>query len=147
MNSLALLIENSDWNSTKKFSLLHLQISDSIFSVRQKARNTFAKIKYDSRIDKEENLKLKANKIKNELQIEQQKNRNQLLYFLVVLSITIGGFTYNFLIIKNKKDKIKTSYNTEIRIAKNYTMNSPMMFFRQWHLLKLKICHRMKTKM
>ena len=96
---------------------MHLQISDSIFSVRQKARNTFAKIKYDSRIDKEENLKLKANKIKNELQIEQQKNRNQLLYFLVVLSITIGGFTYNFLIIK-KKDKIKTSYNTEIRIAK-----------------------------
>jgi hypothetical protein len=118
LNSLALLIENSVGNSTKKFSLLHLQISDSIFGVRQKARNTFAKIKYDSRIDKEENLKLKANKIKNELQIEQQKNRNQLLYFLVALGITITGFSSNYLIAKNKKDKIKTSYDTEIRIAK-----------------------------
>lgn len=118
LDSLALLIENSVGNSTKKFSLLHLQISDSIFSVRQKARNTFAKIKYDSRIDKEENLKLKANKIKNELQIEQQKNRNQLLYFLIALGITITGFSSNYLIAKNKKDKIKTSYDTEIRIAK-----------------------------
>ena len=118
LNSLALLIENSVGNSTRKFSLLHLQISDSIYSVRQKARNTFAKIKYDSKIDKEENLKLKANKIKTELQLEQQKNRNQLLYFLFALGITIAGFSSNYLIAKNKKDKIKTSYDTETRIAK-----------------------------
>ena len=118
LNSLALLIENSVGNSTRKFSLLHLQISDSIYSVRQKARNTFAKIKYDSKIDKEENLKLKANKIKTELQLEQQKNRNQLLYFLFALGVTIAGFSSNYLIAKNKKDKIKTSYDTETRIAK-----------------------------
>ena len=118
LNSLALLIENSVGNSTRKFSLLHLQISDSIYSVRQKARNTFAKIKYDSRIDKEENLKLKANKIKTELQLEQQKNRNQLLYFIFALGVTIAGFSSNYLIAKNKKDKIKTSYDTETRIAK-----------------------------
>lgn len=118
LNSLALLIENSVGNSTRKFSLLHLQISDSIYSVRQKARNTFAKIKYDSKIDKEENLKLKANKIKTELQLEQQKNRNQLLYFIFALGVTIAGFSSNYLIAKNKKDKIKTSYDTETRIAK-----------------------------
>jgi hypothetical protein len=118
LEALVLLIQSSTGNQSKNYSEKYIQLNDSITKARQKARNTFAKIKYDSRIDKEENLKLKANKIKNELQIEQQKNRNQLLYFLVVLSITIGGFTYNFLIIKNKKDKIKTSYNTEIRIAK-----------------------------
>ena len=118
LEALVLLIQSSTGNQSKNYSEKYIQLNDSITKARQKARNQFAKIKYDSRIDKEENLNLKANKIKNELQIEKQKNRNQLLYFLVVLSITIGGFTYNFLIIKNKKDKIKTSYNTEIRIAK-----------------------------
>lgn len=118
LEALVLLIQSSTGNQSKNYSEKYIQLNDSITKARQKARNQFAKIKYDSRIDKEENLKLKANKIKNELQIEQQKNRNQLLFFIVVLGITITGFSSNYLIAKNKKDKIKTSYNTEIRIAK-----------------------------
>jgi len=118
LEALVLLIQSSTGNQSKNYSEKYIQLNDSITKARQKARNQFAKIKYDSRIDKEENLKLKANKIKNELQIEKQKNRNQLLYFLVALGITITGFSSNYLIAKNKKDKIKTSYDTEIRIAK-----------------------------
>ncbi|MFM2368621.1 MAG: hypothetical protein RL619_921 [Bacteroidota bacterium] len=118
LKSLTLLIENSIGNQSKKFSLLHLRINDSINVVRQKAKNQFAKIKYDSKKEKEENLKLKAQKAENALQLAQQKNRNQLLYFAVGISILISIFIFNFLIAKNKREKIKTSYNTEIRIAK-----------------------------
>jgi signal transduction histidine kinase len=118
LKSLALLIENSIGNQSKKFSLLHLRINDSINKVRQKAKNQFAKIKYDSKKEKEENLKLKAQKAENALQLEQQKNRNQLLYFAVGIIILISIFISNFLVAKNKREKIKTSYNTEIRIAK-----------------------------
>jgi signal transduction histidine kinase/Flp pilus assembly protein TadD len=118
LKSLTLLIENSIGNQSKKFSLLHLRINDSINVVRQKAKNQFAKIKYDSKKEKEENLKLKAQKAENALQLAQQKNRNQLLYFAVGISILISIFISNFLIAKNKREKIKTSYNTEIRIAK-----------------------------
>lgn len=118
LEALASLIQTSTGNQSKNYSEKYIQLNDSIDKARQKSRNQFAKIKYDSRIAKEENLKLKANKIKTELQLEQQKNRNQLLYFLVTIGITITGFSSNYLITKNKKDKIKTSYDTEIRIAK-----------------------------
>jgi signal transduction histidine kinase len=118
LKSLALLIENSIGKESKKFSLLHLKINDSINQVRQKAKNQFAKIKYDSKKEKEENLKLKAQKAENALQLEQQKNKNQFLYFVVVLIIALSIFILNFLVTKNKREKIKTSYNTEIRIAK-----------------------------
>lgn len=118
LEALAALIQTSTGNQSKNYSEKYIQLNDSINKARQKSRNQFAKIKYDSRIAKEENLKLKANKIKTELQLEQQKNRNQLLYFLVTIGITITGFSSNYLITKNKKDKIKTSYDTEIRIAK-----------------------------
>jgi signal transduction histidine kinase len=118
LKSLALLIENSIGKESKQFSLLHLKINDSINQVRQKAKNQFAKIKYDSKKEKEENLKLKAQKAENALQLEQQKNKNQFLYFVVVLIIALSIFILNFLVTKNKREKIKTSYNTEIRIAK-----------------------------
>ena len=55
LKSLALLIENTIGNESKEFSLLHLIINDSINQVRQKAKNQFAKIKYDSKKEKEEN--------------------------------------------------------------------------------------------
>jgi signal transduction histidine kinase len=118
LKSLALLIGNSIGNESKKFSLLHLHINDSINKVRQKAKNQFAKIKYDSKKEKEENLQLKAQTAENALQLEQQKNRNQLLYFAVGILILISISISNFLVAKNKREKIKTSYNTEIRIAK-----------------------------
>jgi signal transduction histidine kinase len=118
LKSLALLVENSIGNESKKFSMLHLHINDSINKVRQKAKNQFAKIKYDSKKEKEENLKLKAQKAENALQLEQQKNKNLLLYFIVGIIIMISIFISNFLVAKNKREKIKTSYNTEIRIAK-----------------------------
>ena len=118
LKSLALLIENTIGNESKEFSLLHLKINDSINQVRQKAKNQFAKIKYDSKKEKEENLKLKAQKAENALLLEEQKNKNQFLYFVVAIIIILSLFVSNFLISKNKREKIKTSYNTEIRIAK-----------------------------
>jgi two-component sensor histidine kinase len=118
LKSLALLIENSIGDRSKKFSMLHLRLTDSINKVRQKAKNQFAKMKYDTKIEKEENLKLKAQKAENALQLEQQKNRNQLLAFVVGITILISIFIAHFLIAENKREKIKTSYTTEIRIAK-----------------------------
>lgn len=116
--SLALLIQASTGTESKKYSLKHLQISDSIKKVRQKAKNNFAKIKYDSKIEKEENLNLKTQKIEDTLQLEKQKNKNLVLYFIVGFGFTITSFIYYYLVAKNKREKIKSSYTTEIRIAK-----------------------------
>jgi signal transduction histidine kinase len=115
LRSLELLIKNSSGNKSKAFSLHYLHINDSINKIRQKSKNEFAKIKYDSKKQKEENLKLKAQKI---LQHEQQQKSYLILYFIVAIIILISIFIANFLVAKNKREKIKTSYTTEIRIAK-----------------------------
>ena len=115
LECLEFLIQNSPGNRSKEFSKLYLKINDSIYKVRLKAKNQFAKIRYDSTKEKNENLKLKAQTI---VQQEQQHNKNSLLYFVVGVIITMSILVGNFLVAKNKREKIKSAYNTEIRIAK-----------------------------
>jgi signal transduction histidine kinase len=115
LECLKILIENNTGNKSKKYSLLYIKINDSIYKVRLKAKNQFAKIRYDSTKEKDENVKLKAQTI---LQQKEQHNRNLLLYFIVGIIITMSILVGNFLVAKNKRAKIKSSYNTEIRIAK-----------------------------
>jgi Flp pilus assembly protein TadD len=115
LECLEFLIQNSPGDRSKDFSKLYLKINDSIYKVRLKAKNQFAKIRYDSTKEKNENLKLKAQTI---LQQEQQHNKNLLLYFVVGVIITMSILVGNFLVAKNKREKIKSAYNTEIRIAK-----------------------------
>ena len=116
--ALALLIKYTEGSESKKYSLLHMQINDSITKVRQKAKNQFAKVKYDAKKEKEENLNLKTQKIEDALQLERQKNKNLILYFIVAIIISFATFIYYYLVAKNKREKIKTTYDTEIRIAK-----------------------------
>lgn len=118
LESLTLLIKSSSGNQSKSFSEKYILLNDSIVKVRQKARNQFAKIKYDSKKEKNENHILKTQKAEKELELEKHKNRNLLLYFLMLTGFLSTVFLYNFLKAINKKEKIQTSYDTETRIAK-----------------------------
>ena len=118
LTSLKLLIQNSSGNQLKKYSLDYIRINDSLVKARQKAKNQFAKIKYDSKKDKEENLRLKTQKAETALELEKEKNQNLVLNFLVITGILSTIFLYYFLKAVNKKEKIQTSYDTETRIAK-----------------------------
>lgn len=118
LESLKLIIENSTEDQLKISSLNYIQINDSLVKARQKAKNQFAKIKYDSKLDKAENLLLKTQKIDTTLELEKQKNQNLILNFLVITGILATIFLYYFLKAINKKEKIETSYDTETRIAK-----------------------------
>ena len=118
LDALALLIQTSTENRLKNYSEKYIQLNDSITKARQKAKNQFAKIKYDSKKEKEENLLLKNQKVENLLEIEIQKNHNLFLYFIILVSIISTIFLYYFLKTLSKKEKIQTSYDTETRIAK-----------------------------
>ncbi len=115
LDILRFLIENNTGNKSKKYALIYLSLNDSIQKVRQKAKNQFAKIKYDFKKEKEENEILKAQRA---LEQEQQKNKTLLFYFIISIGTITTLFIYYYLINKNKKEKIKVSYNTEVRIAK-----------------------------
>lgn len=118
LKSLVQLIKISSGNESKIYAEKYIRINDSIVKVRQKARNQFAKIKYDSKKEKEENLLLKTQKVEAALELEQQKNSNLILIFITVIGILSTIFLYYFLKSRNKKEKIQTAYETETRISK-----------------------------
>ena len=117
-NALANLIEKSEGKELKKYSVAYIKIIDSIVTGRQSAQNQFTAIKYNSRIDKAENLQLKIQKAENDLEIERQKNRTIISYAIIVCAIGLTFFLTIYLSIKGKKEKNNAIYESEIRISK-----------------------------
>jgi len=118
LTSLKLIIQNSSDIALKKYSTKYVNLVDSIFEVRQKVKNQFARVKYDSKREKNENLKLKTHKAENELQLERQKNRNIISYIIIAISLSLIIVLYLYLNSRGKKEKIEATYKSETRIAK-----------------------------
>ena len=118
LTSLKLIIQNSSDIALKKYSTKYVNLVDSIFEVRQKVKNQFARVKYDSKREKNENLKLKTHKAENELQLERQKNRNIISYIIIAISLGLIIVLYLYLTSRGKKEKIEATYKSETRIAK-----------------------------
>ena len=101
----------------QKYSDVYISLNDSIDRVRQKAKNQFAKIRYDARQATEENLRLKAEHAQNELEIERTANRSIIL-FLIVFFLIITGMLFYFLIKKRHRiENIMTADKAQERMA------------------------------
>jgi signal transduction histidine kinase len=118
LESLKLLIKNSPRNQSEKFTDKYFRINDSLNKATQKAKNQFAKIKYDSTKEKNENQLLKTQKIEDALELAQQKNRNYVSYFFIFMGILSTSFLYYYLKNKSKKEQQKAVYESETRISK-----------------------------
>ncbi|MFV8356779.1 ATP-binding protein [Flavobacterium sp. XS1P32] len=115
LTCLQLLIELNSGATAKNYALQYLHLNDSITKVRQRAKNQYAKIRYDSKKEREENLQLKVQKIEQEA---TQKKKN-IFFYLIVGTITAIGIVITYLLLaKNKREKVKATYATEIRISK-----------------------------
>jgi len=117
LQSLKLLTKTSQGDNLKKYSEQFIQLSDSIEKVRMTAKNQFARVKYYSKKDKSENLQYKAEKAKNELQLERQKNRNIISYIILFFTTIFSLFLYCYLTIKGKKEKNDAILKSEMRIS------------------------------
>lgn len=118
LEALKLVLKTSTNKELKQNSIIYTNLVDSIFEVHQKAKNKYARIKYDSKNEKSENLELRIQKAKNELQIEKQKNRNIISYIVIILSLSLIVVLYYYLTSKVNKDKIEATYKNETRFAK-----------------------------
>lgn len=116
-NSLALLIGKSEGEELKKYSKAYIKIIDSILTDIKNNKTQLSVIKYKSKIDKDENLKLKAEQIENELQLEQHKNRNIISYIVITIIIDLILFLSLYLILKGKKEKKQAIIESEMRIS------------------------------
>ncbi|WP_195760011.1 ATP-binding protein [Flavobacterium sp. LC2016-23] len=118
LRTLGLLIKNNSGTELKRNSITYVELTDSIFEIKQKAKNLFARIKYDSKKEKEENLKLKSRKIKNELQLARQENQNIISYIIILAALVFIIILYFYLTSRANREKLKATYHSETRISK-----------------------------
>jgi len=118
IQSLDLLIKSSEGNDLKKYSLQFIAIVDSANEDKLKSKNQFARIKYDAKQDKFENLQLKSQKAENDLQLERQKKRKIVSYIIIVCSAGLSLLLYFYLSLKSRKERNNEIIQSEIRISK-----------------------------
>jgi len=116
LKALSLLISNG---SGTHYAKKYISLNDSIIKIRNNFKNKFAKIKYDSKKEKDENQKLKLERVENLLALQTAKYQK-------IVGIISVSFLSIFIVIliryfrhKSRIEKIKTAYDTETRIAKN----------------------------
>jgi signal transduction histidine kinase len=117
LESLFFLI-NNPLVDAKKYTLKYASLNDSITKVRNKSKNQFAKIKYDSKKANEENLKLKTQNAESDLQIEKEKSQKYISFIGILLLLTGIIYIVSYFRNKNKRERIEATYNTETRISK-----------------------------
>ena len=116
LKALSFLISNG---SGTKYAQKYISINDSIISVRNNFKNKFAKIKYDSKKEKDENQKLRLEKAENLLSLQEAKY--QRIFYIIGIASLFFLLLYlrKFYQNRNRIEKIKTAYDTETRIAKD----------------------------
>jgi len=118
LEALSFLMSNNHKQGKNKYALQFIALNDSITKVRNNAKNQFAKIKYDSKKEKEENQKLKLEKAENSLQLERVKIQRLLSILGVTLLIMSIIVIIRYFRNKTKREKEKAVYDTETRISK-----------------------------
>jgi len=102
----------------KTYYHTYLHLNDSLQNAKQIAKNQFAKIKYDSEKNREENSQLKIISAEKQLEIQKIKTNNILLF---TSGSTIFVILLVFIYYKRKKYQIEKRvevYKTEKRISK-----------------------------
>lgn len=118
LDALDKLISLDNSKDVKKYFASYLRINDSLKTAEVKTKNKFAKLKYDSEKNREENLELKIVTSQKELELEKEKTQNIIGAFssgIVVLGLLLVGYYRKQ---KHTQEKRAEVYKTETRIAK-----------------------------
>ncbi|MFD1294210.1 tetratricopeptide repeat protein [Lutibacter holmesii] len=102
----------------KGFYTRYVYINDSLNTAKNYAKNTYAKLKFDSEQNREENYRLKISSAENELALQKEQTRNTIgavsMGAILVMLFIYGYFRKQ----KHQQEKRAEVYQTETRIAK-----------------------------
>lgn len=118
LEALEKLINLGDFKNLKGYYSTSIRISDSLNKAKEYSRNKFAKLKYDNKKNREENLQLKIVSATKELELQKEKTRNILGAFS--MGVVVLGFI-GFEFYRKKKhnlEKREEVYKMETQIAK-----------------------------
>ncbi|MBB4801545.1 signal transduction histidine kinase [Flavobacterium nitrogenifigens] len=118
LEALQILISNNNSPQDTKYVKKYFTLNDSIIKVRNNFKNKFAKIKYDSKKEKDENEKLRLEKAENQLSLQRASYMRIVFAIVFVFLVILIAILIRYFKNKNKAIELKTSYDTETRIAK-----------------------------
>ncbi len=118
LEALQILISNDHSPKKHKYVQKYFTLNDSIIKVRNNFKNKSAKIKYDSKKEKDENEKLRLEKAENLLALQKEKYLRIVLVIIFIFLVILIAILIRYYKNKNKTIGIKASYETETRIAK-----------------------------
>ena len=104
IEALKFMITSSEPITAKQLALQQIALTDSIYKVRQSAKNQFVKIKYDSKKAIEEK--------------EHHKTQKELVVVILITVIILAVLLLLFLRYRNRQKLKGSVYATETRIAK-----------------------------
>ncbi|MEO7978628.1 ATP-binding protein [Flavobacterium sp.] len=119
LRALQFLISNDFNKQSIKYAQKYIVLNDSIIKIRNNYKNKFARIKYDSKKEKDENQKLRLEKAENLLSLQEAKYQKIFagigILFLIIVIVILIRYYRN----KGRIENIKIAYDTETRIAKD----------------------------
>lgn len=118
LEALQILISNDNSFNTAKYTQKYFTLNDSIIKVRNNFKNKSAKIKYDSKKEKDENEKLRLEKAENQLSLQRAKYMRIVFVIVFIFLVILIAILIRYYKNKNKAIEFKSSYDTETRIAK-----------------------------
>jgi signal transduction histidine kinase len=119
LKALSFLISSDLSSKNTYYAQKYILLNDSILKIRNNFKNKFAKIKYDSKKEKDENQKLRLEKAENLISLQEAEYLRVLFVSgIIILFLTI---IYQIKSHRNRTRivKLKTAYDTETRIAKD----------------------------
>lgn len=108
--ALKLLVALADAENAKAYGITYTKIADSLETARQKARNSFADIKYNYKFERED-------KLKNRLELAQEKNRRLTWALIAVVLGTAMIFLTIYFIRRGRRIRWKAAYDTEVQLS------------------------------
>ncbi|MFG4003818.1 tetratricopeptide repeat-containing sensor histidine kinase [Flavobacterium aquidurense] len=118
LEALEILISNDHSAQNNQYVQRYFILNDSIIKVRNNFKNKFAKIKYDAKKEKDENAKLRLEKAENLLSLQKATYLRIVFVIVFIFLVILIAILIRYYRNKNKAIEVKTSYNTETRIAK-----------------------------
>lgn len=118
LKALSFLISNDFSSKNVQYAQKYILLNDSIIKIRNNFKNKFAKIKYDSKKEKDENQKLRLEKAENLLYVQKVQYQKIVFVIGILLLVILIMLVIRYYRNKNRIGKIKASYDTETRIAK-----------------------------
>lgn len=118
LEALAHLMRYNSTTGVNTFAVKYAELNDSLTMARNKAKNQFAKIKYDAQKANVEALQYKTEGAELALQLQKRQLQNYLMGFGLFLLLLMIIYLRNYYKNQNTQQRLKASYLTETRIAK-----------------------------